>query len=149
MAFLRHPPCTNTESMSLVQQWLRGEVQPYTHANHVYNDVDSALTSHRTVRPKTDVYSAWTTTQIFKILRRLNSIRWWSSRIVDLYPWPIANLISRRFLQYPRRSLDSSQLSERSTTGICCTNQWHARQSQQEYRPEWQVFIPLHGGLAT
>lgn len=44
--------------MSLVQQWLRGEVQPYTHANEVYNDVDSALTSHPTVRPKTDVYSA-------------------------------------------------------------------------------------------
>lgn len=43
--------------MSLVQRWLREATQPYAYANQVYNDVDSALASHQTVRPKTDVYS--------------------------------------------------------------------------------------------
>lgn len=50
--------------MSLVQKWLRQAVQPYANANHVYNDVDSALASHTTVRPKTDVYSTWPITKV-------------------------------------------------------------------------------------
>ncbi|KAG8820153.1 hypothetical protein FRC19_009097 [Serendipita sp. 401] len=43
--------------MSVVQRWLREASQPYLHANLVYNDVDSALESHPSVRPKTDVYT--------------------------------------------------------------------------------------------
>ena len=42
---------------SLVQKWLRQNVQPYAFKDAVYSHVDTTLARFATLRPKTDVYS--------------------------------------------------------------------------------------------
>ncbi|OSD01595.1 UEV-domain-containing protein [Trametes coccinea BRFM310] len=46
-----------SKSESVVQKWLRENVQTYPNSNIVYAHADAALTRHPTIRPKTDVYT--------------------------------------------------------------------------------------------
>ena len=48
----------SSKSESVVQKWLRENVQTYPNSNIVYAHTDAALTTHPTIRPKTDVYSS-------------------------------------------------------------------------------------------
>jgi hypothetical protein len=42
----------------LTQKWLRQNLQPYSHKERVYIDVDATLIRFSTLRPKSDVYSS-------------------------------------------------------------------------------------------
>ncbi|CDO68354.1 hypothetical protein BN946_scf184799.g81 [Trametes cinnabarina] len=46
-----------SKSESVVQKWLRDNVQTYPNSNIVYAHADAALSRHPTIRPKTDVYT--------------------------------------------------------------------------------------------
>lgn len=44
---------------TVVQNWLRQNVQPYPRHERVYADADAALSAYTTLRVKTDVYSEY------------------------------------------------------------------------------------------
>lgn len=45
-------------NLTLTQKWLDKETRRYREKERVYSDADACLTSYRTLRPKTDVYSS-------------------------------------------------------------------------------------------
>ncbi|KAI9064352.1 UEV-domain-containing protein [Trametes sanguinea] len=86
----------SSKSESVVQKWLRENVQTYPNSNIVYAHADAALTTHPTIRPKTDVYTYDDgRTQLLLCLHGLLPISFRGSS----YNIPIAVWVPR---EYPR-----------------------------------------------
>lgn len=48
----------SSDTLNLTQKWLRNNIATYDDRDRVFSDVDSTLSAHSTLRPKTDIYSS-------------------------------------------------------------------------------------------